>query len=186
MNNLALPRKVWLLLAATIGCLAISPAAHAEKPSGHRSGHHFSMPLDHVLQSQINAGVYTPQRRQAEVKLTSALSEKNPTKALALLQEAAKIDPTFDKPLMYTCALQKSRANYVAAVAACQEATNRLPNYGFYVTNLAEVQGLAKQGAAAIASYDKAEAIYLSNQTPDLAEIARAHKERLRKDFKLP
>lgn len=184
MSRLLQLRKAFCLGIAVLAFFLMAPLwAEAQMPA---HGHHFSMPLNEVVQNQVNAGLYTPARRQAEVKLTDALYEKNPNRALELLQEAANLDPSFDKPWMYICDLNRGRANHLAAVSACQAAVNRLPNYGFYVIRLAEAQELANQPAAAIATYDQASAIDASNNTPDRAAQSRANAVRLRRAFGLP
>ncbi len=184
MKPVALIRKTCLLLAIAIGVLLLSPGlADAQMPM-HR--HRFSMPLDKVIQGQVNAGLYTPERRRAEVKLTDALYERDPVKAIALLEEAGRLDPSFDKPLMYACDEQRERRNYIAAAAACQEASNRLRNFGSYEMRLAEVQELANQPVQAAATYGRAEAIYRMNAAPDRADTARANVGRLRRAFRLP
>jgi hypothetical protein len=184
MKPLVIIQKTCLLLAITIGVLLFSPSlADAQMPM-HQ--HHFSMPLDQVVQGQVNAGLYTAERRRAEVKLTDALYERDPVRAIALLEEAGRLDPTFDKPLMYACDAQRERRNYIAAAAACQQASNRLPNFGSYEMRLAEVQELANQPAQAAASFGRAEAIYRMNAAPDRADTARGNSARLRRAFKLP
>jgi tetratricopeptide (TPR) repeat protein len=175
-------RKTCLLLLVTVSLLVLSPTlVHAEMQMNH---HHFSMPLDQVISNQLDAGTYTEQRQQAEIKLTDALYETDPARAIALLEAAAAIDPTFDKPLMYACDIHRRQNNYIAAVVACQEASNRLPNYGLYEMALADVYDLAKQSVEAIATYEKAEAIYASNDTPDRAAIARTKAAKLRQLLK--
>jgi tetratricopeptide (TPR) repeat protein len=184
VKPLVLIRKTCLLLAIAIGVLLLSPSlAEAQMPM-HK--HRFSMPLNQVIQSQVNAGLYTAERRRAEVKLTDALYEQDPVRAIALLEEAGRLDPTFDKPLTYACDAQRERRNYVAAAAACQQASNRLPNFGSYEMRLAEVQELANQPAQAAASFGRAEAIYRMNAAPDRADTAGANLARLRRSFKIP
>lgn len=177
---LALIRKICVLLWVTIASLAINTP-----PAAAQMMHHFSMPLDQVLQGQANAGTYTPERREAEIKLTDALYERDPTRALALLQESANLDRTFDKPLMYICDRNRAMANPLAAVSACQEAENRLPNFAFYEIRLAEVQELANLPAAAIASYERAAEIDQSNATFDRAADEQANAARLRQAFQI-
>jgi tetratricopeptide (TPR) repeat protein len=171
-------KKACLLLLATISILVLSPTmVHAEMTMNH---HHFSMPLDKVISNQLDAGTYTEDRQQAEIKLTDALYETDPDRAIALLEASAALDPTFDKPLMYACNIHRRQNNYMAAVAACLEASNRLPNYGLYEMALADVYDLANQSVEAIATYEKAEAIYASNDTPDRAAVARKKAAKLR------
>lgn len=174
-KQFSLIRKICVLLLFTIASLVINTT-----PAAAQMTHHFSMPLDQVLQGQVNAGIYTPERRQAEIKLTDALYERIPTRALALLQESANLDRTFDKPLMYICDRNRAIANNLEAVSACKEAANRLPNFAFYEIRLAEVQELANLPAAAIASYERAAAIDQSNATFDRAANSRANAARLR------
>jgi tetratricopeptide (TPR) repeat protein len=177
-----LAKKACFLLIATISLLVLSPRlAYAEMAMHH---HHFSMPLDQVLSGQIDAGTYTEQRQQAEIKLTDALYETDPARAIVLLEAAAGIDPTFDKPLMYACDIHRRQRNYVAAVAACQEASNRLPDYGLYEMALADMYDLAKQPVEAIATYEKAQSIYESNDTLDRAAVARTKAAKLRRLLK--
>ena len=181
MKNQPVIGKICLVLVTAIGCfMMFSDAAFAQ------AHHHakFSMPFNHVIQDQVNAGLYTPERRQAEVLLTNALYETDPQRALALLNEAAKADPTFDKPLMYACDLLRRSGSRKQAAAACREAARRLPNYGFYEMRLGEVEEEADEPEQAAEAYERAVAIYQSNDTPDRAGTARNRAEKMRKRFK--
>ncbi len=181
MKTLDLIRKTCLLLVAAIAYFALSPApAYAQMHM-----HHFSMPLNQVVQGQAKAGLYTDARRQAEVKLTDALYETDPDRALALLEEAARLDPTFEKPVMQACDVEKARKRYVAAAAQCREATKRLPEFGAYEMKLAEVEELAEQPAQSAASFARAETIYQLNAAPDQAAVAGTRAARLRRAFNL-
>lgn len=183
MKTLDLIRKTCLLLVAAIAYFALSPApVYAQMPM-HR--HHISMPLNQVVQGQAKAGLYTDARRQAEVKLTDALYETDPDRALALLEEAARLDPTFEKPLMQACDVEKARKRYVAAAKKCREATRILPEFGAYEMKLAEVEELADEPAQSAASFARAETIYRLNAAPDQSAVAGARAARLRRAFNL-
>ena len=177
----ALFKKICVVLCVTIATLVVNTT-----PADAQMMHQFSMPLNQVLQGQVNAGTYTPEHRQAQIKLTDALYERVPARAIALLQESANLDRTFDKPFLYICDRYRAAANNLAAVSACQEAINRLPNFAFYEIRLAEAQELANLPAAAAATYNRAAAIDRLNATFERAAVSIANVNRLRQAFQLP
>jgi tetratricopeptide (TPR) repeat protein len=179
MKKFAPLGRICLFLIVIVSCLVAAPAQVYAQAHPHA---HFSMSSDRLLQRQPNSGLYTEEHRRAQVKLTDALyaRDRNPNQAIALLEEAAQLDPTFDKPLVYACEIHRGRGNYAAAVAACQEAVDRLPDYAIYHERLAEVFELARMPDRARANYERAQGLYRENQVPDAAARAGANAARLR------
>ena len=165
MKTVFLVKQTFLICVATILCLVTAPTlAYAQTSEMHHQFHP-SMPLEELLDSQEKAGLVTEQRAESDELLTAALYKINVDNqaAIEFLKQAANADPSYEKPPRYLCDVYRDLGNYNAAVEACQEAVNRLPNFGSFHNALGEVSVLAGKKAEAIAAFNRAKELEPEN-----------------------